>query len=162
LSGSGAGSKSPTIEGTPPGRFKFRVLAVDKQGNEAIGDPRFVHVPTDISPSGPGVFSDATATETPLAEAWAGGFVPMDAGGSYTLELTTPDDGCLVELVGPGSGDWVVDVNISGSVETINADQFANAPRQMLFDWCVSSPFPTTFTCTVTSGTGFGIDAIVI
>jgi hypothetical protein len=162
LSGTGSGSKSPTLVGTPPGRFKFRVVSVDKHGNQAIGNPRYVHVPADVSTSGPGVFSDSGAAETPLAEAWGGGFVPLDVGDTYTLEVTTPDDGCLVELVGPGSGDWVVDVDISGFGQTIDASRFTDGPRQMLFSWCVNSSFPTTFTFTVTSGTGFGVDAIVI
>jgi hypothetical protein len=161
-SGTESGSQSPTLVGTPPGRFKFRVVALDKQGNQAIGDPRYVHVPTDISTSGPGVFSDSGASETPLAEAWGGGYVPLDAGEAYTLEVTTPDDGCLVELVGPGSGDWVVDVDINGFPDTINASQFDDGPRQMLYSWCVNSSLPTTFTFTVTSGTGFGVDAVVI
>jgi hypothetical protein len=161
LTGTGSGSLSPTIVGTPPGRFKFRVVAVDRQGNQGIGDNRYVHVPSDVTPSGPGSFSDTGAVETPDADAWGGGYVPLDAGESYTVVVPALQDGCLVELVGPGSGDWVVDVSISGTLRSIAAVDIEDGPRRTLFSWCASTVGETTFTFTVASGTGFGVDAVL-
>ena len=160
LTGTGSGALAPTIVGTPPGRFRFRVVAVDRQGNQATGDNRYVHVPSDVTPSGPGAFSDSGATETADLDAWGGGYVPLDTGESYTIVVPPLEDGCLVELVGPGSGDWMVDVSISGTLRSIAAVDIEDGPRRTLFSWCVATT-GDTFTFTVASGTGFAVDAVL-
>ena len=160
FSGTGSGSVSPTIVGTSPGRYEFRVLAVDKQGNEVIGVPRHVHVPTDVSPAGPGEFSDAGAVETPDPDAWGGGFVPLDATESFTFTFTDPTGCGWVQLIGPGSGNWEVEISIGGSIRPILASSLDDSQRQTLWsEGCVTSG--TIFILTVVSGDGFGIDAIV-
>jgi hypothetical protein len=160
FSGTGSGSKSPTIVGTPTGLFKFRVRAVDKQGNVVIGDIRHVHVPTDVLPTGPGAFSDTGVVETPDPDAWGGGFVPLDATESFTFTFTDPTGCGWIELIGPGSGDWVVEISIGGSIRPILASDLDDSQRQTLWsEGCVTSG--TIFILTVESGDGFGIDAIV-
>jgi hypothetical protein len=162
LPGTTSGSVSPNISGIPAGRWKFRVVAVDRQGNTAVSTPRYAHVPTDVAPTGLGTFSDAAVTETSDAGAWGGGFVPLDAGETYTLTVDPPDDGCLVELVGPGSGDWTVEVSISGSLRTFGAADFPDAQRQTLFSSCANPPFRQPSSSLSRAGNGFGVDAVVI
>ena len=159
-SGTGGGSQSQLITGTPMGLFNFRVLAFDNQGNQGMGVSRRVYVPTDVSTTGPGQFSDASVVEMSDADAWGGGYVPLDAGESFTFTFTDPTGCGVVELIGPGTGTWNVEISIGGSIREILATSLSDSHRQTLWsESCVASG--TIFILTVESGDGFGIDAIV-
>ena len=65
-SGTGGGAKSPDVVGDEGTRFDYRVVAVDKQGNQRIRTPSRVYIPTDDDDLGPGGFSVAP---TPMPDA---------------------------------------------------------------------------------------------
>jgi hypothetical protein len=160
--GTGGGSKNPTITELA-GQYTYRVTAIDKQGNKATKS-RPVFVPTDVTdPGGPGTFTGGATTI--VAGAYGGDLVALnDTGDEYRLEYVDPGGPCRAfDVIGPGTGDWVVqveapDLSISGPLA---ATDFPDDQRQRLFKLAsICGDFTITFT--VTSGSGFAIDAVLI
>jgi hypothetical protein len=154
-SGLTGGSQNVAVTGDA-GRWTYRVVATDRQGNVRT-KARSVIVPLDDVDLDPTAF-----TGTPLsvdhAEAFGGSYTEIDAqeGFSYTPDPTTP---CEFILIGPGTGSWVVQVSNGGSVTTRFATDLPDDQRLTLFDIdCTST---TAINVIVTTGGGFGIDAIV-
>jgi hypothetical protein len=160
VSGTGTGTKTPTIQGTAGTRDDYRVVATDKHGNTRIGPSRAVFVPIDDASVDQSAFTGEPTTVM-NTDAFGGSYQTLDVGEVFTWEVAGFDE-CLFELIGPGTGDWVVEVHVNGGIPftTLHATDFAEEQRQLLFDMvgCVD---PATITFTVTSGAGFGIDAFV-
>jgi len=164
VTGSTSGAIAPDIAGTG-GRFEYRVRAWDKQGNQRTGQTRWVFEATDVDELlGPGVF-DPAATPVANVDAFGGDYVPLqDPGDSYEWTYVYPDDGFsrAIRFIGPGTGDWVVELFINGnSVDTISADSLPDAQRQLIRFWTTASD-DLTFRFELVSGAGFGIDAVLI
>jgi hypothetical protein len=130
VSGSGEGSKEPTIEGTAGTRVDYRVVALDKQGNRTVSAIRRVYVPTDAAALGDGaVFTPDPPTETLDAEAFGGSYTEIE-----TLTYSwTPGSDCLFEIVGSGFGDWMLLVGTSQSSTVVFADQIPDLPRATVY-----------------------------
>jgi hypothetical protein len=157
-SGLGGGSKNPQIT-SEAGRFVYRVVALDKQGNRAISS-RPVLVPKDDTSIAPGDFAGGTPLTVSNSDAFGGSFQELDAGESVTFTLASFSE-CEFELAGPGSGTWQVDVTLNGApLMHLDATNFDDLQRQTLFDM-VGCLDPSTLVFTVTSGSGFGVDAFV-
>jgi hypothetical protein len=164
LSGSMSGALSPEILSTG-GRFFYRVVVADKQGNETISPMRLVYEAVDVDELvGPGVFAPA-ATPVQHADAFGGDYVPLDdPSDSYewTYDYQDGDNSRVVAFIGPGDGDWSVELLVNGtSVGVIGADQIPNGQRQTLHS-VGTLAHDMTFRFEVISGTGFGIDAVLI
>lgn len=165
LTGSASGSLMRDIESTG-GRFAYRVVASDRQGNTKASAMRVVYEATDVDELlGPGTF-DPAATPVANAEAFGGDYVPLDdAGDSYEWTFVSPNDGIdrLVKFIGPGIGDWVVERFTNGmSNGTISAASITDAQRQVFSEALLGSTEDVTFRFELVSGTGFGIDAVLI
>jgi hypothetical protein len=160
-SGNGGGAKSPTVVGTEGTHYEYRVIAKDKQGNQRVGPIRPVYVPVDDDTLDPSAFTGTPSTVSD-ADAFGGSYQVLDAGEVFSWELAD-FDGCIFELVGPGTGTWVVEVHKAGSgtpLDILRADAFPDQQRVTLLNriGCLD---PSTITFTVTEGAGFGIDAVV-
>lgn len=131
LSGTGAGTKQPTISGVEGTGVDYRVVAVDKHGNRTIGPSRRVYIPTDEDDLDPAAFSDPPV-EISDVSAFGGTHTEMSTGTfTYTW---TPGTDCLFELIGPGSGDYWVQVTVDGgTTHNVLDDYFPDEPRQTLF-----------------------------
>jgi hypothetical protein len=160
-SGNGGGAKSPTIIGVPGQQRWFHVEARDRQGNRRIGPERQVLVPLDDDELGTaGVFSAGAVPGTIDSDAWGGTYTTLAQGESLTYTYVDSGGGCReFALIGPGSGDWFVDVNEGGSVGGIQAVDFDDTQRQTLYETQLCTDI--TITITVVSGSGFGVDAIL-
>jgi hypothetical protein len=164
ISGSGSGQHIPELISTG-GRLYYRVVAIDKQGNKTIGPPRVVFEATDVDAlTGPGSFFPAGA---PISdpEAFGGGYVPLDdPGDSYEWTYVYPNDGFSREIrfIGPGDGTWSVELIVNGvSADVISADEVADGQRQTIFARGTFSS-DMTFRVELISGSGFGIDAVLV
>jgi hypothetical protein len=155
-SGTGGGPKSPDITGVEGTRTDYRVVATDKHGNTRIGPTRRVYIPTDDDD--PSIQAGFSVPPTPAVDATAfGGSFSQMTSGTFTYTWT-PGTDCLFELIGPGTGPWEVTVTAgAGTPETVNADSFADQPRQTLYS---DSSCATTYVVTWVSGT-FGLDAVL-
>jgi hypothetical protein len=154
-SGTGGGSKSPMINGSP-GRFQYRVVATDKHGNKDIGPIRRVYIPIDDGALPAGSFSGTASTNVPNVQAWEGSYTQLDTGGIFTYTWT-PGTDCLFELIGPGTGTWSVTVTpAGGSPELLTAP--GGGQRLILYS---DSSCATSYVFEVTAGDGFGVDAVL-
>jgi hypothetical protein len=160
-SGGGVGDKHPTIAGVP-GHSYYRVVAVDKQGNVKISASRKVFVPredNDLAPQGSYL---GTPTSTPDVNAFMGQYTALGIGDSLSYDYVQTAGNCRpFELIGPGGGDWTVDVEVNGSpFDTIDGTTTPVGDRQVLFSYTVCDS--TGFLFTVTGGTEeFGVDGVV-
>ncbi len=153
--GSRGGSKNPEVTGVEGTRFDYRVVAVDKQGNQRIRFRR-VYIPTDDdAPNVAAGFSVPPTTATD-ATAFGGTYSDMSSGTfTYTW---TPGADCLFELIGPGSGTWDVTVTPAGGSPTNITDvDFPDQPRQSLYS---DATCATSYLVTWNAGT-FGLDAVL-
>ena len=136
------------------------MIATDEQGNTKIGPTRRVLVPIDDDQIDPAAFT-GEPTVVSDAEAFGGSYQSLDAGESVTFEASGFDE-FVFELMGPGTGDWAVDVSLNGSsLTTLDAATFDDAQRQLLIDVSSGSTV-MTISFTVTAGSGFGIDSFVM
>jgi hypothetical protein len=151
-SGVGGGSHNLTVtEG--PGRYDYRVTAFDKQGNQKVGPIRRVSVPTDDLDLEPGAFTGNLITQSD-DEAFGGSYTGLDVGSTFAYA----DEGCLFELIGPGSGTWIVTVTIGGQVQPDPITAPGGGQRQTIFS---SDSCNQPYEFIVDSGTGFGVDAVL-
>jgi hypothetical protein len=158
VSGGGpSGAKEPPIDdGVEGSRMQYRVVAVDKQGNRKVGPSRLVYIPTDDATLDPESFSPTPPTEQEDLDSFGGTYSQMAAGEVFTHTFSGPD--CVLELIGPGSGNWTVDVSIDGILdERITAP--GGGQRQVLYhdDACGAA----VYAFTVKSGNGFAVDAVL-
>ena len=164
VTGSTAGENNLDITSTG-GRFAYRVRAWDEQGNQKTGQSRQVFEATDVDELlGPGAF-DPAATPVANVDAFGGDYVPLDdPGDSYEWTYVYPEDGFsrAVRFIGPGTGDWVVELFVNDvSVDIISAGALADVQRQLIRFWTTASD-DLTFRFELVSGAGFGIDAVLI
>lgn len=131
VSGTGGGAKEPTINGVEGTGVDYRVVAVDKHGNRTISPSRRVYIPTDEDDLDPVGFSDPPV-EVSDTSAFGGTLTEMSTGTfTYTW---TPGTDCLFELIGPGFGDYWVQVTVDGgTTHNILDDYFPDEPRLTLF-----------------------------
>jgi hypothetical protein len=152
------GWREPVVPGTS-GSWHYRVVATDRNGNVTRWLERNVLIPFDVAIGGPGTFVGDVELSADV-DAFMGSLVGLDAGDSYQHMLEPPLGVCgSMLLVGPGDGDWVVEVRDDDVVvATVSADQYADGQRRTLFfgGACAAS----TFTFTVVSGSGFAVDAV--
>lgn len=155
-SGASPGDKTPVINSADGTRMDYRVVAIDKQGNQRIGPTRRVYIPTDDDD----LATEFSAPPTSASDVTAfGGSYSQMSSGTFTYTWTPNPADCLFELIGPGSGTWNVTVTPSaGTPTTIDNSQFTAAPRQTLYsnNGCNA----TSYVVTWNSGT-FGLDAVL-
>lgn len=161
-SGTGGGSKSPSILAVP-GHSVYRVVATDRHGNVKT-DTRKVFAPRDDDELAPqGVYVDATPTPTSDATAFGGDYTTLGMGESLTYNYAHTTGPCRpFELIGPGGGDWTVEVTVTDVLEPIVIDGTATpaGPRQVLFTHSICDT--TSFVFTVTeAGVEFPVDGVV-
>jgi hypothetical protein len=150
-SGTSGGPKHPSIAGAP-GRYTFRVVAEDRQGNRTTKS-RLVYVPTDDADL-VAEFSVAP-TSTPDLAAFGATYSAMSSG-SFTH--TTEASECLFELIGPGTGDWWIQVSpTDGITTTIQDEDVDDLPRQTLYS---DQTCGAEYVISLVSGT-FGLDAVL-
>ena len=158
--GMGGGNKHPSIEDFAAGQYAFRVVATDNQANTARKS-RKVYIPIDDTEA---PVSNEFSVLPPVSTVDATAF-----GGSYSLMAATtvlthvwdPAQGCLFELVGPGSDSglvWQITVTPNnGTPSTFDQTTAPSGSRQIVYsdDSCSD-----TYTVTVNSG-AFGLDAVL-
>lgn len=155
-SGTTGGPKSPDVlDGVEGTRFDYRVVAVDKHGNQTIAIRR-VYIPIDDDDPAVQAGFSVTPTTADDTAAFGGTYSEMSSGTfTYTW---TPGTDCLFELIGPGTGPWEITVTAdAGTPTSLNADTFDDQPRQTLYS---DSSCATTYVVTVSTGT-FGLDAVL-
>jgi hypothetical protein len=159
--GTGSGTKNPTITGIP-GHSLYRVVAVDRQGNVKVGASRPVFVPRDDRDLAPeGTFNDLTRVQVPDSQAWGETLTFLGVGESLTYDYVHTAGDCRpFELIGPGGGDWTVEVDVDGVLySSIDGITFTG-DRQVLFSYVVCDS--TSFVFTVTQANSeFAVDGIV-
>jgi hypothetical protein len=94
-----------------------------------------------------------------------GSCTSIDGGITFTYAGTDPDHTDFVcrrfDLIGPGDGDWVLSLeNSTGVSGTISASDVPDGPRRILYDDILCA-FDKTYTVTLLSGSGAGIDAVL-
>lgn len=156
VAGLGSGNQDLTLNGEP-GRWLYRVSATDNQGN-TFARAREVLVPTDDASLEPGAFSSPTTIAD--ATAYEGSYTELDLSESFSYTPEPTQIPCEFDLVGPGGGDWVIEVTFGGDFfVSVDSDEVPDGPRQTILNiLCQDSQ---TIVVTVTSGGGFGIDGIV-
>jgi hypothetical protein len=129
-SGSGEGSKDPSVD-APAGRFAFRVVATDKQGNTAI-DSRPVYVPIDDTEAP--VSGEFSVAPVPTFDGTAFGGSVSTMAMTNTFTHTTDASVCLFELIASGDGSWDISVAVdAGPATQILAMNVPDGPRQTIF-----------------------------
>jgi hypothetical protein len=163
VTGSGAGVRTPDVPSTG-GWFEYRVVATDRHGNRTVGPTRWVFEASDVDElTGPGTFAPAA---TPVGDpgAFGGDYVPLDdPGDSYEVTFTDPDDGNArdVKFFGPGDGTWVVEIFMDNvSLGLLSAGDVGDGQREVLREDTMSQT--VTYRFVLQSGSGFGIDAVLI
>jgi hypothetical protein len=158
-SGTGGGNILAHLVATAGTHSRYRVVARDEQGNRGISPSRIVLAPLDDDGLDPSLFRGVTRTVTHV-NAFGGSYRRLGIGDSFRWRLEAFDL-CIFELVGPGGGTWVVDVEIRGSrVARLRAANFPDRQRQTLFT-LRSCADPSTIRFRVASGSGFGVDAVL-
>ncbi|HUF60199.1 MAG TPA: hypothetical protein VMR89_12105 [Actinomycetota bacterium] len=159
--GTGSGTKNPAITGVPGHSF-YRVVAVDRHGNVKTGPSRRVYVPRDdrdLSPQG--TYNDLTPVQVPDSQAWMETLTFLGLTDSLSYDYVETAGPCRpFELIGPGGGDWTVQVDVNGvPYTTIDGTGFTG-DRQVLFsyDMCDSTGFVFTVT---EANVEFAVDGIV-
>jgi hypothetical protein len=162
LTGSGEGDKDPAFTGVSPGQYEYRVVAIDGHGNVTNSSIRGVHVPTDVdADTGPG--TSTGGVDTVDVAAYGGSYVSFnDVSDTYTINIDHPGGPCRAfTVIGPGSGTWSVAVTEGATpIDTMSAIEFPDEPRYPIYSESICADASRTFT--VTLGTGFGVDAVVI
>jgi len=154
LTGNNGGAQTPVINGTE-GASYYRVIATDRQGNKKIGAQRPVYVPVDDGDLDPSAFSTVPNPVSDL-DAFEEGYSEMAEGDVFTY-ATGP--GCEFALIGPRTGVWAVEVTRNGvALPGITSDG-TGGQREFLFGWGECN---ATLEFTVSSGTGFGVDAVYV
>jgi hypothetical protein len=158
--GGGTANQNPLIAGVAGQQRWFHVEAFDRQGNRKIGPERQVLVPFDDDELGSaGVFSAGAVPGVLNSDAYGGTYTTLAVGETLTYTYNDTGFGCReFSLIGPGSGDWIVGVDVGGSGEGASAP--GGGQRQTLFSTQVCSD--TTITIEVQSGSGFAVDAFAI
>jgi hypothetical protein len=160
--GSGEGDKDPAFTDVPPGQYEYRVVAIDGHGNATNSSIRGVHVPTDVdADTGPG--TSTGGVDTVDVAAYGGSYVLFnDVSDTYTITIDHPGGPCRAfTVIGPGSGTWSVAVTEGATpIDTTSAIEFPDEPRYPIYSESICGDASRTFT--VTLGTGFGVDAVVI
>jgi len=160
-SGTGGGSKGPTITAVPGHSF-YRVVATDKQGNVKVSPSVKVFAPRDDDELGlQGVYG-GTPVSVDDADAFLGSYTSLGVGDSLDYTYTQTGGPCRpFELIGPGGGDWTVDVSVNGGFHsTIDGTLTPSGPRQILFTYQMCDS--TFFEFDVTEAAAeFGVDGVV-
>ena len=160
-SGTGGGSKNPTITGVPGHSF-YRVVAVDEQGNVKISPKRRVFVPREDNDLAPQGSYTRIPMEIPDVNAFFGQYTTLGIGDTLTYNYVQTAGQCRpFELIGPGGGDWTVAVSVNGLPHsTIDGSLTPLGDRQVLFSFnlCDSTLFEFDVTAATTE---FGIDGVV-
>jgi hypothetical protein len=163
--GSGEGSHDPSFSGVPPGQYEYRVIAVDGQGNTTEGPITPVYVPTDLDvDTGPG--TSAGGVNHHDTDAYGESYVAFnELTDSYSIDVSTGGSCRRFELIGPGTGDWQVQITDGlNPIGLIAAADLADAPRQRLYGEELCGDATRAFI--VIGGTdgsaGFGVDAVLI
>jgi hypothetical protein len=162
-SGTGGGPKSPTITGVP-GHSMYRVVAFDEHGNQKVGPTRRVFVPRDDDELGPqGVYADPTPAQQFDDTAFGGTYTTLGSGESLTYNYVQTAGACRpFELIGPGGGDWTVDVTVNGvPFSTIDGLVTPAGPRQVLFSHSICDSTEFVFEVTDDTGAEFPVDGVV-
>jgi hypothetical protein len=158
VEGKGDGPRSPSMVGSA-GAWKQRIVAIDGRGNQTISRERAVLIPTDVADVDDGAFTGIPTTIYDT-DAYLGTYVELDVGESYEVTLDPLGNCGYVYMIGPGGGDWVVDVAANNvPITTLTAESFAPGQRRTLYEGGGCSA--TTYTFTVTGGSGFGVDAVL-
>ena len=161
-SGTGGGSKNPQITAVP-GHSTYRVVATDKHGNVKT-DTRRVYAPRDDDAlATQGVYT-GTPTTVPDATAFDGSYSTLGVGESLTYNYVHTAGPCRpFELIGPGGGDWTVEVTVNGDptpFATIDGTATPAGARRVLFTYnmCGSTEFVFEVT---EAGVEFPVDGVV-
>ena len=159
VSGSGDGSFNPDLDGTEGTQDFYRVRAVDEQGNIDFSLLRQVLVPLDDDNLGAaGTFTDPTSQSD--ATAFGGSYQVSDLGETFTFDAATGGVCREFALIGPGGGDWTVDISRNGVPAKSIVAPAAAGTRQVLYSDTLC--LDTIFEFEVTAGSGFGVDAVLI
>jgi hypothetical protein len=159
VSGSGGGTVDAHLIADAGTYFRYRVVARDHQGNVKSSPSRVVLAPLDDDGLDPAHFRGVTSSVAHL-NAFGGTYRRLGIGDSFRWRLEAFER-CHFELVGPGSGTWVVDVEVRGSrVARLRAAEFRDRQRLTLFK-LLRCGDPSTITFQVVSGSGFGVDAVL-
>jgi hypothetical protein len=164
--GSGEGPQDPSFTGVAPGQYQYRVVVIDGHDNRTNGPSRLVYVPTDVdADTGPG--TSVVGVDTADVTAYGGSYVALnELADSYTIVFDHTGGPCRqLELIGPGSGDWEVQVSDGvNPITTLQATDFDDTQRQTLYSEELCADATRIFA--VTGGTngsaGFGVDAVLL
>ena len=159
-SGTGGGSKNPQITAVP-GHATYRVVATDKHGNVKM-DTRRVFAPRDDDELAPQGEFTGTPTPVPDATAFGGSYTTLGVDETLTYDYNHTAGPCRpFELIGPGGGDWTVDVTVDGVPQSpIDGTTTPTGPRQVLFSFSMCDS--TFFEFDVTeAGVEFPVDGVV-
>lgn len=158
VSGTGAGPFAPDVNGVEGTQDLYRAQAVDNQGNVGLSLTRQVLVPLDDDNLGTaGTFSDPAVQPDPTS--FAGSYQVSDLGERLTYNATTGGLCREFAVIGPGGGAWTVDVYRNG-ILAVQVSAPGAGPRQVLYSDTLC--FDTDFEFVVSSGSGFGVDAVLI
>jgi hypothetical protein len=155
--GSTGGLKTVSFDSAEDADDQFRVVAVDKQGNQRVSPLRLVSVPLDDRN---GLLS-YTGTWSQSSTA-AGDFLDtLSTSSTPTDFVTLTSNEQYVAWVAPGGGVGVANVSTDEPFAVqVNLADFSGA-RQKVFQRTFTTPPPHTITITVDSGP-VPIDGIIV
>ena len=136
---------------------QFRVVAVDRHGNQRISPARLVSVPIDDASDPPLVYT-GTWTQGPGDPLDFRDTLSSSATPNDTMVLTFT--GQYVSWVAPGGGDGVASVLTEGAPTIVTLADFSGR-RTIVFQDTFASVGPHSITVTVTGGT-VPIDGIIV
>ncbi len=156
-SGTTGGSKSHHHVSAEDNDDEFRVVAVDRHGNQRISPTRLVSVPIDDASDPPLVYT-GTWTQGPGDPLDFRDTLSSSATPNDTMVLTFT--GQYVSWVAPGGGDGVASVLTEGAPTIVTLAGFSGR-RTIVFQDTFASVGPHSITITVTGGT-VPIDGIIV
>lgn len=160
-----AASAAVRVTGEEGLTYEFRVEVVDRQGNHSSIQKRFTTVPfddanvaltCDTSWSASGGIS-GTFLETLAISTTAGATMTMPVQNGYGVKV------CVIG--GPSAGPVTADMTLDGATRADFLSESSTTPKHSILACRTTpagSPGPHSLGITVTAGTGFVIDGIVV
>jgi hypothetical protein len=125
-------------------------------------DTRRVFAPRDDDNIGPQGGYTGTPTIVPDTSAFGGSYSTLGMSESLTYEYVHTAGPCRpFELIGPGGGDWTVEVSVNGVPDTtIDGTTTPAGPREVLYSSSMCDSTQFVFEVTAAS-VEFPVDGVV-
>jgi hypothetical protein len=157
--GSGGGSKAPTISGVEGNSYDFYVNAEDQQGNVSETAEKQIVVPLDDD-NLPGYSEAGSVTHEADPGSFGGGLAILH-DTTASIQFTGGPARCAdIWVIGPGSGTWTIEIRRSLILmATISSTSIPDGARKVLWH---DQSCGHQIEVKLTSGTDAAVDAVAV